>query len=166
VRRGSAARAAALAKTLVFTVLVPGTVAGFVPWTVLRGPAEVHTDPLGLAGMLVMAIGIAGYALTALAFALVGLGTPAPIDPPKALVVRGLHRHVRNPMYLAVLTVVGGDALVLRSLAVLLYAAVLAFVFHVVVIAYEEPALQRQFGEGYARYRRSTPRWWPRWGRG
>ena len=158
-------RGAALAKTAVFTVLAPGTVAGVIPWRVLRGPAAVHLDLIGLAGMLLLAAGVVGYALTALEFAWAGRGTPAPIDPPKSLVVAGLHRHVRNPMYLSVLAVVAGDALVLRSGAVLVYGALLALGFHLFVLAYEEPALERRFGESYARYRASTPRWWPRWRR-
>lgn len=161
--KGERSRGAALLETAIFTVLVPGTVAGYVPWRVLRGAATVHADPLGIAGMLLAAAGVAAYAATALEFAMGGGGTPAPVAPTRTLVARGLHRHVRNPMYLAVLAFVEGSALVLRSGAVALYGLFLLLAFHLFVVAYEEPSLEARFGDGYARYRASTPRWWPRW---
>ena len=91
-----------------------------------------------------------------------GLGTPAPVAPTRELVVGGLYRYVRNPMYLAVLATIVGQALVLGRLVLLPYAAVMAVAFVVFVHWYEEPTLAEQFGARYQAYRRAVPGWWPR----
>ena len=91
-----------------------------------------------------------------------GRGTPAPIAAPKRLVVTGFYRWVRNPMYVAIILVVVGEALVFRSAALLLYAAVLWITFHLFVLLYEEPHLRGRFGPPYEEYVRSVPRWVPR----
>ena len=95
-------------------------------------------------------------------FALKGRGTPAPIAPPENLVVSGLYRHVRNPMYVAVVCAIVGQALLFGSVVLLEYAGVVWLVFHVFVLGYEEPALRQQFGSLYAAYRENVRRWWPR----
>jgi protein-S-isoprenylcysteine O-methyltransferase Ste14 len=97
-------------------------------------------------------------------FALQGRGTPAPPLPTERLVVSGLYRHVRNPMYLAVLTVVFGQALLLGSTGLLAYAALLFAAFHLFIVGYEEPTLRRRFGSEYEQYCRRVRRWWPRAG--
>jgi protein-S-isoprenylcysteine O-methyltransferase Ste14 len=95
-------------------------------------------------------------------FVIEGLGTPAPIAPTEELVVGGLYRYVRNPMYLAVIGIVVGQALILGRPVLLGYAATIGFAMAVFVRAYEEPALARQFADQYECYRRHVPRWWPR----
>jgi protein-S-isoprenylcysteine O-methyltransferase Ste14 len=122
---------------------------------------------LGVPGIRVVGALLAIAGLTSLVecfgrFAFVGLGTPAPVAPPKHLVVSGQYRHVRNPMYLAVLAIVVGQGLFLGSAPLLRYAAFVWLVFHVVVLVYEEPTLADQFQESYAAYRRNVRRWWPR----
>jgi protein-S-isoprenylcysteine O-methyltransferase Ste14 len=91
-----------------------------------------------------------------------GLGTPAPVAPPQHLVVGGLYRYVRNPMYLAVEAVIVGQAAILRQAGLLLYAAAIGVAFVLFVHLYEEPRLARQFGAEYDAYRRAVPAWWPR----
>ena len=108
---------------------------------------------------------VAGVAVLLLAFArfvVEGVGTPAPVAPTERLVVGGLYRYVRNPMYLAVAATIVGQALVLGQLALLLYAGAFLGVVAAFVRGYEEPTLTRRYGEQYARYRRTVPGWWPR----
>jgi protein-S-isoprenylcysteine O-methyltransferase Ste14 len=152
----------ALAKTLVFTVFVPGTVAGYIPWRLRRGAAPV-TSFEEWAAITIIVMGIAIYLHTAFwGFALIGGGTPAPIAPTKILVVKGLHRYVRNPMYLGVALVIGGQAWLFHSLHILIYMACMLTVAHLFVVSYEEPTLRKQFGEEYDRYRATVPRWIPK----
>jgi protein-S-isoprenylcysteine O-methyltransferase Ste14 len=151
-----------LLKTLVFTVFVPGTVAGYVPWRLRRDAAPV-TGVEEWAAITVIVVGLAIYLHTAFwGFALIGGGTPAPIAPTKTLVVRGLHRFVRNPMYLGVGLVIGGQAWLFHSRHIAIYLACFCVIAHLFVLVYEEPVLRRQFGEEYERYRASVPRWIPR----
>ena len=152
----------AVAKTLVFTVFVPGTVAGYVPWR-LRQNAEPVTGAEEWAATIVIAIGIAIYLHTAFwGFALIGGGTPAPIAPTQILVVRGLHRFVRNPMYIGVGLVIGGQALLFHSWHIAIYMVCMLLTAHLFVLFYEEPTLRKQFGEEYDRYRASVARWTPK----
>src|SRR5260370_23572917 len=154
----------AVAKTLVFTVFVPGTVAGYVPWRLRQNAAPV-TGAEGWAAIIVIAIGIAIYLHTAFwGFALIGGGTPAPIAPTKILVVKGLHRFVRNPIYIGVALVIGGQAWLFHSLRTAIYMVCMLLTAHLFVVFYEEPTLRRQFGEEYDRYRASVPRRIPRFG--
>jgi protein-S-isoprenylcysteine O-methyltransferase Ste14 len=150
-------------QTLLFTALVPATVAGWIPWT-LRGNA--HATPntaLRWLAFLVIGIGVAIYLHTAFwGFALRGRGTPAPIAPPKKLVVEGLHRYVRNPMYIGVLLIVVGQAVLFSSPAIARYAIFVWLAFYLFVLFYEEPALQRKFGDEHREYRQRVPRWIPR----
>jgi len=153
----------AVAKTLVFTVFVPGTVAGYVPWRLRQNAAAPVTGAGEWAAITVIAIGIAIYLHTAFwGFALIGGGTPAPIAPTNILVVKGLHRFVRNPMYIGVALVIGGQAWLLHSLRIAIYLACVLLIVHLFVIFYEEPTLRKQFGEEYDRYHASVPRWIPR----
>jgi protein-S-isoprenylcysteine O-methyltransferase Ste14 len=156
------ANVAAFAKTLVFTVFVPGTVAGYVPWRLQRGASPV-TGVEAWAALIVIAVGIAIYFHTAFwGFALIGGGTPAPIAPTKILVVKGLHRYVRNPMYLGVALAIAGQAWLFHSLHILIYMVCMLTVAHLFVIFYEEPTLRRHFGEEYDHYRATVPRWIPK----
>ncbi len=135
-------------RTLIFTIIVPGFWTVAMPYWIL---------PRGVR------LGVALYVATAFwGFALRGKGTPAPIDPPKTLVVEGPYRVVRNPMYWAVACVMMGEALAFRSLAL----AELAIAFFagtiLFVLLYEEPTLRRKFGAEYEAYCRRVPRWLPR----
>ena len=147
------------AKTLLFTVLVPGTVVGWVPHWIRTAAGNSPAGPLLQALALLPALaGLAIYLWCALDFARAA-GTPAPIDPPKELVARGLYRYSRNPMYLGVLAMVIAQALFFASPGTLLYAALLFLAFHAFVVLYEEPTLARSFGAAYQRYLASVPRW-------
>jgi protein-S-isoprenylcysteine O-methyltransferase Ste14 len=150
-------------KNLLFTVFVPGMVAGYVPW---RMGASRLTDgarpALWLIAAPVFLAGASIYFWCLWDFATAGRGTPAPIDPPKTLVVRGLYRYVRNPMYVGVLLVIVGWTVLIRSRDVAIYGASVAMAFHLFVVFVEEPMLRAQFGESYGMYCRSVSRWWPR----
>ncbi len=148
-------------KTLLFTVFVPGTVAGLVPYLLTRGAAGGGV-PLGAArwlGLVPILAGVVIYLRSAWDFVAAGRGTPAPLDPPKHLVARGFYRFSRNPMYVAVLTVLLGEAIVLGSPALALYALAVGIAFHLFVVFYEEPTLRRLFGPAYEEYRGEVPRW-------
>lgn len=151
-----------LLKTLVFTILVPGFVLFGAPYLLLGGFPALGRGPLAWFGLLCVVAGAGIYFRCAWEFAVRGLGTPAPIAPTKFLVVSGLHRYVRNPMYIGVMLVIWGEAAMFRSVVLAAYAASVCVAVHLFVIFYEEPTLRRQFGESYEAYRRSVPRWIPR----
>ena len=157
------ARVRAAAGTLVFLAVAPGVVAGVVPYLLTGWEAEPGVALAArIAGWLLVAVGLAALLPSFARFALQGLGTPAPVAPPEHLVVTGLYRHVRNPMYLAVFAIIVGQALLLGRPGLLLYAALFAAAVVAFVRGYEEPALTRRFGAEYAAYRRAVPGWWPR----
>jgi protein-S-isoprenylcysteine O-methyltransferase Ste14 len=149
-----------LLKNLAFTVLVPGTVAVFVPLQIAAGRSLASDWGVALA-LAAFALGAAIYAWCVWDFATFGRGTPAPIDAPRRLVVRGLYRHTRNPMYLGVLTVILGWVLLFRTGALVLYWGLVGAVFHLFVVLYEERHLHRVFGDEYAAYRAHVGRWLP-----
>ena len=152
-------------KNLLFTLVVPGTVGVYVPWLLARGRPPAAGVRLATAVALI-ALGAAIYAWCARDFAALGRGTPAPVDAPRTLVVRGPYRHTRNPMYLGVLAVILGWAIFFRASALALYGAVVAALFHAFVVLYEEPHLRKKFGAEYADYCARVPRWLPRLGPG
>jgi protein-S-isoprenylcysteine O-methyltransferase Ste14 len=142
-------------------VLVPGTVVGLVPHWIRSALGASPAGPLLQALSLVLAaVGLAVYLWCALDFARAA-GTPAPIDPPRELVARGLYRVCRNPMYVGVLSLIAAQAIFFASPGTLLYAALLFLAFHSFVVFYEEPTLTRNFGAAYQRYLASVPRWVP-----
>jgi protein-S-isoprenylcysteine O-methyltransferase Ste14 len=151
-----------LLKTLLFTILVPGSVAVGIPYWLLGGFSAPGRGPLTWSGLLCLIGGASVYFRCAWEFAVRGLGTPAPIAPTKFLVVSGLHRYVRNPMYIGVALVILGEAVLFRSLHLAEYAALMLLIAHTFVVFYEEPTLRRQFGAPYEEYRRTVPRWIPR----
>ena len=160
-------KAILLTKLLIFTLLVPGSVTVWLPLygiypCIRRTP--LAWDARAMAALAVIATGAAGYLWCALDFAFAGRGTPAPIDPPKVLVARGLYRVSRNPMYLSVLTVLLGEALLFWSRQLLVYAAIVAVGFHLFVMLYEEPALRGKMGAAYEDYCERVPRWFVRLG--
>jgi protein-S-isoprenylcysteine O-methyltransferase Ste14 len=151
-------------KTVIFSILVPGTVAFGVPWLLLQGAGgeRVVLPSVWLVGVLPLLFGVGLYLWCAAAFTFIGHGTPAPIAAPTVLVARGAYRWVRNPMYVAVLAVVSGQALLFRSWLLAGYALLLWGLFHAFVVGVEEPSLRRQFGTSYEMYLRAVPRWIPR----
>jgi protein-S-isoprenylcysteine O-methyltransferase Ste14 len=149
-------------KTMLFTILVPGTVLGLVPRWLLGGFSGPESGPLTWLGILIILIGGAVYLRCAWEFAVRGLGTPAPIAPPKFLVTTALHGYVRNPMYIGVFGVLLGEVVTFRSMVLLLYAAFICVAVQLFVIFYEEPTLRRRFGESYEEYLRCVPRWIPK----
>lgn len=150
-----------LLKNLLFTILVPGTVAVYIPF-LLTQTLPPTSWAWRLASLPVFAVGAAIYAWCVWDFATFGRGTPAPIDAPKTLVVHGLYRYTRNPMYVGVLTTVLGWSVRYRSARMVGYAFTLWLLFHSFILLYEEPHLQRVFGSAYTRYRAHVGRWWPR----
>ena len=145
-------------KNLLFTVLVPGTVAVYLPRAIVDGASPASRWAL-VAALPVWAIGAAIYAWCVWDFATFGRGTPAPIDAPKRLVVRGLYRRTRNPMYVGVLTVISGWVALYRTGALAAYAVLVATAFHLFVVHHEEPHLRRLFGDEYDVYRARVGRW-------
>ncbi len=149
-------------KTILFTILVPGSVLVFIPRWLLGGFSKPQLGILTALGIVMIAAGAAIYFRCAWEFAVRGLGTPAPIAPTKFLVTTALHRYVRNPMYIGVFGVIFGEAATFHSLPLLAYAAFLCIPVELFVVVYEEPTLGRQFGESYEEYRRTVPRWIPK----
>ena len=157
-------RARAAAGSLAFLLVAPGVVAGLVPWLITGWEVdeELAWVPLQVLGGLLIAAGVAVLLHAFARFVVEGLGTPAPVAPTEKLVVGGLYRHVRNPMYVAVASTIIGQALVLGRPVLLAYAALFMATVAAFVHLYEEPTLTRQFGDDYTRYRRAVPAWRPR----
>ena len=148
-------------RNLLFTVVVPGSGGVYVPWLILeRGDAPVA--PLAWPAVAVIALGVLLYLWCLWVFAVVGRGTPGVWDPPRQFVAVGPYRWVRNPIYVAALLIVLGEAWLFHSTALVLYAVALAAAFHLLVVGYEEPRLRAKFGERYETYRRTVSRWLPR----
>ena len=151
--------------SIIFFVIAPGSIAGLVPWWITgwqMSPAFFGQEGLRLGGVVLTGLGLLSLMNSFARFAWEGLGTPAPIAPPQHLVVTGFYRRVRNPMYVGVVATIFGQALVFASIPVLLYALVVWLMFHLFVLAYEEPTLQGSFGDEYEIYRAHVPRWLPR----
>ena len=152
--------AAALGSTA-FLVLAPGTMGGLVPF-LLTGWVTHHPPVVAFAlGAVLLAAGAAVLLHAFTRFVMEGAGTPAPVAPTERLVVGGLYRHVRNPMYLAVTATIVGQALLLGQYWLLGYAALFLTTTMAFVTLYEEPTLRRQFGAQYDAYCSAVPGWWP-----
>lgn len=148
-------------RNLIFTVVIPGSGGVWLPWWILAR-SRAGPQPLAWPAVAVIALGAALYLSCLWLFAFVGRGTPGTWDAPRCFVAVGPYRWVRNPIYVAALLIVGGEAWLFLSLPLLEYALALAVGFQLLVIGYEEPTLRRRFGETYAGYRRVVPRWIPR----
>jgi protein-S-isoprenylcysteine O-methyltransferase Ste14 len=158
-------KAKAAAGSLVFLAVAPGVVAGLVPWWLTGWEKEEPWPGLVVVRALGWFLVVAGAVVVLQAFARFvseGLGTPSPVAPTERLVVGGLYRYVRNPMYLAVAATVVGQALILGQPLLLLYAGAFLLTVAAFVHWYEEPTLRRQFGADYETYLRAVPGWWPR----
>jgi len=156
-------KATAAAGSAVFLVIAPGVVAGLIPWWLTGWRiGAAYPVPVRVTGAVLTAAGAAVLLGAFAQFAVQGRGTPAPPAPTEQLVVRGLYRYVRNPMYLAVLAVITGQAILLGRPVLLGYAAVVAAAFVAFVYGYEQPTLARRYGAQYQAYRQDVPGWWPR----
>jgi len=158
-------RILAILGSALFLVLAPGTVAGLVPYWISRWrfePGPIAWLPLRVLGALLIALGALVLLDSFARFALKGLGTPAPVFPTRHLVVSGLYRYVRNPMYVAVVAAILGQGFLFGNVRLLVYGAAVWLAFHVFVLAYEEPTLRNSFGAEYEAFCASVPRWIPR----
>jgi protein-S-isoprenylcysteine O-methyltransferase Ste14 len=156
---------ASLLGSLVFFSIAPATIAGWIPWMITswrRQPPLLGGAASRWLGYALAAVGSISVVECFVRFALKGLGTPAPGAPAEHLVVSGLYRYVRNPMYAGVLAAIVGQALLFGSLLLLGYAALVWMFFFAFVVLYEEPHLQQRFGSAYMDYRASVRRWLPR----
>lgn len=151
-----------LLKTLIFIILGPGTITVLIPYTLLSYGAEFSLNGFRLIGVFPIAFGAVIDLRCAWDFAITGRGTPAPIDPPKVLVSKGLYRLVRNPMYIGIGLVLLGEAILFASWILFSYALIVLIVAHLFVIFYEEPTLKRKFGTAYEDYTKAVQRWIPR----
>jgi protein-S-isoprenylcysteine O-methyltransferase Ste14 len=163
-------RTIAVLGSAAFFVVAPFTLAGLVPWWItdwqLRPPFLGLELTRGIGAMLIL-IGVPGVVDAFARFALQGLGTPAPIAPPRNLVVTGLYRYVRNPIYIAVVAIILGQAMLMGDWRLVVYGALLWLFFHIWVVAVEEPTLEQTFGSEFEAFRVAVPRWIPRmtpWG--
>jgi protein-S-isoprenylcysteine O-methyltransferase Ste14 len=156
-------RTSASLGSVVFFFVAPVLVAGVIPWWITRWrmePLFLDASAIKAVGAILVASGLVVVADSFARFALEGIGTPAPAFPTRHLVVTGLYRRVRNPMYVAVVAMILGQALLFASLGLLVYGAVTWLCTH--VVGYEEPTLRNQFGSEYEIYRANVPRWLPR----
>ena len=157
-------RMLALVGSAIFLVIAPGTVAGYVPWRICRWHVEaplLGISSLRLVGVLLIAAGLTVLLDSFARFALQGLGTPAPIFPTRHLVVSGLFRYVRNPMYIAVVSLILGQGLFFGSILVLEYGVAVFVGFYLFVLIYEEPTLLKSYGREYEEFCANVPRWIP-----
>jgi protein-S-isoprenylcysteine O-methyltransferase Ste14 len=145
-----------------FILVFPGTLAGWLPRYIAGPIPGMSRPPIHVVGAAMVLAGWVVLLYCARDFAYSGRGTPAPYDPPRALVTTHLYRFVRNPMYVGLLGAVTGFALWYWSASVAIYAACLAMAFHLRVLMYEEPRLRAAFGSDYADYCARVPRWLPR----
>jgi protein-S-isoprenylcysteine O-methyltransferase Ste14 len=160
MRRPTAAMGSA-----VFFLLAPGVVVGLIPWLLTRWQAREpvpYWAPMRVLGAILLVAGLMALIRAFVRFVMEGLGTPAPIAAPDRLVIGGVYRYVRNPMYVAVVAAIVGQALLFGQLGLLIYAAAVWLLVAAFVHLYEEPTLTRRFGADYEAYRRAVPAWWPR----
>jgi len=153
--------AAAFGSTL-FLLVAPGTVVVLLPWWLTGWRSGHWWPPVRALGLVPLAAGAVVLLWAYVHFVVEGLGTPAPVAPPRHLVVGGLYRYVRNPMYVAVVAAIGGQGVLLARPVLLGYGACAGLAMWAFAKGYEEPALTRRFGADYANYRRAVPGWWPR----
>jgi protein-S-isoprenylcysteine O-methyltransferase Ste14 len=154
-----AGKTSLVVRNVVFTFVVPGTGAILIPWRILRSHPATPTEWTALPTIV---LGVALYLWCVWVFASVGRGTPGPWDAPRHLVAVGPYRWVRNPIYIAALAVILGEAWLFLSEPLLVYAGEAAIVCHLFVIGYEERTLRHRFGEDYVAYARTVNRWVPR----
>ena len=146
-------------KSLLFLVVAPGMVAGYIPLALLRRGPQIETGIVAWLAFPLWLIGAVILLWSFWNFLAQGRGTPAPIDPPKELVAVGFYRYTRNPMYVGVLLVIIGHVLWFGFWNLLIYVVVIFLAFNTFVAYYEEPTLRKKFGAAYEDYCRRVPRW-------
>lgn len=154
-----------VAGTAIFFLLLPLQVAGTVPWLLSRWrmrPPLLGWSGFRVLGVVLIAAGVPVLLAAIVRFVRQGRGVPTPVLPARHLVVTGLYRYVRNPMYIAVVSVIVGQGLLFGSAPVLRYGLLVAAGFHLFVLLHEEPSLRRRFGAEYEAYCRAVRRWRPR----
>src|ERR1700736_2865394 len=159
---GAVPKTIAVLGSALFFAVAPSSVAGLVPWWITHWefrPPFFDLEATRAVGILLILVGLPGLVDSFARFALQGLGTPAPVAPTKNLVVTGLYRHVRNPIYVAIIL---GQAMLFGNWRLVLLGALFWLAFHLFVVAYEEPTLRRTFGSEYEAYRANVQRWIPR----
>jgi protein-S-isoprenylcysteine O-methyltransferase Ste14 len=152
------------AKTAFWIVAVHGTVLILAPYFILQANIQLvsgELPALRFIGVLPVLVGCLIVLWCARDLTVSGAGTPAPMDPPRRLVVRGLYRFVRNPMYAGDLLVLLGESLLYESVILTVYGLAMFGVFHLFILWHEEPALKRRFGESYQQYCKAVRRWIP-----
>ena len=158
-------RPAAIVGSLIFLVIAPGVVGILIPWTLTRwrfaSPFFASTF-LRAASVVLIAASLPILLDSFRRFVVEGLGTPAPVAPTEHLVVGGMYRFVRNPMYVAVVSTIVGQALLFGSSLTLAYGLCAWLVMHLFVLTYEEPTLRKRYGNEYAMFSANVPRWIPR----
>jgi protein-S-isoprenylcysteine O-methyltransferase Ste14 len=165
MKEGAVRKTVAVLGSALFFVVAPSVLAGFIPWSITHcefRPPFFDLQATRAVGMLLIVVGLPGLIDSFARFALQGLGTPAPIAPPQNLVVTGLYRYVRNPMYVAVVAVILGQGILFGDWRLLNYGGLMWLAFHAFVVAYEEPVLAESFGAQYENFRANVPRWIPR----
>lgn len=158
-------RMLAIVGSAVFLVIAPGVVAGYIPWRICQWQVKEPLAEITSFRILGVVLIVAGFPVlldSFARFALQGLGTPAPIFPTRHLVVSGLYRHVRNPMYVAVVALILGQGLFFGNLRVLEYGIAVWMAFHLFVLIYEEPILRNTYGSEYQVFCANVRRWVPR----
>jgi len=158
-------RVVAIVGSAIFLVIAPGFVAGLVPWWISHWQFETPFFGMPVfrfAGGMLITLGSIGLLDSFVRFAVQGVGTPAPVFPTRHLVVTGLYRYVRNPMYVAVVSAILGQGLIFGNVTLLEYGGVVWLLFHLFVLVYEEPTLTASFGFEYSVFRSEVPRWIPR----
>ena len=149
-------------KSLLFLIVAPGMVAGYIPLVLLRKGSQVE---MGFFAYLAIPLWLMGAAILLWSFwnfLHEGRGTPAPIDPPRELVAVGFYRYVRNPMYVGVFLILLGHFLWFEFISLIIYLAIAFVIVHLFVTLYEEPTLKSKFGKAYEEYLKNVPRWIPR----
>jgi protein-S-isoprenylcysteine O-methyltransferase Ste14 len=149
-------------KSILFLILVPGLVAGYIPLVLLSSGSRIETGFLASVAFPLWLMGGAILLWSFWNFFQEGHGTPAPLDPPTELVAVGFYRYVRNPMYFGILLILAGYFLWFGTWALFIYVVLFFVITHLFVVLYEEPNLKRRFGVSYEEYRRQVPRWIPR----
>jgi protein-S-isoprenylcysteine O-methyltransferase Ste14 len=158
-------RSTGMLGSTLFFVVASCVLAGIVPWWITRWhfhQALFDLEATRAIGVILIVLDLPGLVDSFARFALQGLGTPAPVAPTQKLVVTGLYLSVRNPIYVAVVVIILGQAILLGDWRLLVYGALFWVACHLFVIVYEEPTLQRTFGAEYITYRANVPRWIPR----
>jgi protein-S-isoprenylcysteine O-methyltransferase Ste14 len=150
-------------RNLFFTVLQPGMVAGLIPYLMLGSPSaesfKNNLSPFQYIAIFIFAAGVAILLYCISMFALKGKGTLSPADPTKKLVVAGLYKFSRNPMYIGVMLILIGEAIFFSSVMLWIYTAIVFTAFNLFIVLHEEPRLERDFGIEYLQYLKAVRRW-------